>query len=66
MSLILKRNLLMPILNNNSKCQLTYRIVLYCIVLYCIMRLYTEGSIGPIPYKHSSRVVRNPHSALAE
>ena len=37
-----------------------------CIVLYCIMRPYTDGPIGPLSYKHSSGVVRNPHSALAE
>ena len=43
-----------------------YCIVLYCIVLYCIMRPYTEGPIGPLSYRHSSGVVRNPHSALAE
>ena len=35
-------------------------------VLYCIMRPYTEGPIGPLTYRHSSGVVRNPHSALAE
>ena len=43
-----------------------YCIVLYCIVLYCIMRPYTDGPIGPLSYRHSSGVVRNPHSALAE
>ena len=37
-----------------------------CIVLYCIMRPYTDGPIGPLSYRHSSGVVRNPHSALAE
>ena len=36
------------------------------IVLYCIMRPYTDGPIGPLSYRHSSGVVRNPHSALAE
>ena len=36
------------------------------IVLYCIMRPYTDGPIGPLSYRHSSEVVRNPHSALAE
>ena len=41
-------------------------IVLYCIVLYCIMRPYTDGPIGPLSYRHSSGVVRNPHSTLAE
>ena len=40
--------------------------VLHCIVLYCIMRPYTDGPIGPLSYRHSSGVVRNPHSALAE
>ena len=40
--------------------------VLYCIVLYCIMRPYTDGPIGPLSYRHSSGVVRNPHSTLAE
>ena len=40
--------------------------ILYCIVLYCIMRPYTDGPIGPLSYRHSSGVVRNPHSALAE
>ena len=44
---------------------LTHRI-LYCIVLYCIMRPYTDGPIGPLSYRHSSGVVRNPHSTLAE
>ena len=43
-----------------------YCIVLYCIVLYCIMRPYTDGPIGSLSYRHSSGVVRNPHSALAE
>ena len=33
-------------------------------VLYCIMRPYTDGPIGPLSYRHSSGVVRNPHSAL--
>ena len=37
-----------------------------CIVLYCIMRPYTDGPIGPLSYRHSSGVVRNPHSTLAE
>ena len=41
-------------------------IILYCIVLYCIMRPYTDGPIGPLSYRHSSGVVRNPHSTLAE
>ena len=41
-------------------------VVLYSIVLYCIMRPYTDGPIGPLSYRHSSGVVRNPHSALAE
>ena len=40
--------------------------VLYCIVLYCIMRPYTDGPIGPLSYRHSSGVVRNPHSTLAK
>ena len=40
--------------------------IMYCIVLYCIMRPYTDGPIGPLSYRHSSGVVRNPHSALAE
>ena len=35
-------------------------------VLYCIMRPYTDGPIGPLSYRHSSGVVRNPHSTLAE
>ena len=39
---------------------------LYCIVLYCIMRPYTDGPIGPLSYRHSSGVVRNPHSTLAK
>ena len=43
-----------------------YIYILYCIVLYCIMRPYTDGPIGPLSYRHSSEVVRNPHSALAE
>ena len=30
------------------------------------MRPYTDGPIGPLSYRHSSGVVRNPHSALAE
>ena len=47
-------------------CIVLYCIVLYCIVLYCIMRPYTDGPIGPLSYRHSSGVVRNPHSALAE
>ena len=42
---------------------------LYCIVLYCIV-LYYEAlywrSIRPLSYRHSSGVVRNPHSTLAE
>ena len=36
------------------------------IVLYFIMRPYTDGPIGPLSYRHSSGVVRNPHSALAD
>ena len=36
------------------------------IVLFCIMRPYTDGPIGPLLYRHSSGVVRNLHSALAE
>ena len=44
----------------------SYKYLLYCIVLYCIMRPYTDGPIGPLSYRHSSGVVRNPHSALAE
>ena len=36
------------------------------VVLYCIMRPYTDGPIRPLSYRHSSGVVRNPHSALAE
>ena len=50
-------------LNYNDKKRM---IVLYCIVLYCIMRPYTDGPVGPLSYRHSSGVVRNPHSALAE
>ena len=34
---------------------------MHCIVLYCIMRPYTDGPIGPLSYRHSSGVVRNPH-----
>ena len=51
-----------------TQCQIPFRycIVLYCIVLHCIMRPYTDGSIGPLSYRHSSGVVRIPHSALAE
>ena len=40
--------------------------IVYCIVLYCIMRPYTDGPIRPLSYRHSSGVVRNPHSTLAE
>ena len=40
--------------------------VKYCIVWYCIMRPYTDGPIGPLSYRHSSGVVRNPHSTLAK
>ena len=47
-------------------CIVLYCIVLYCIVLYCIMRPYTDGPIGPLSYRHSSGVVRNSHSALAD
>ena len=36
----------------------------YCIVLYA-EALYWRP-IGPLSYRHSSGVVRNPHSALAE
>ena len=43
-------------------CIVLYCIVLSCIVLYCIMRPYTDGPIGPLSYRHSSGVVRNPHS----
>ena len=49
-----------------SHVALSTYIVLYCIVLYCIMRPYTDGPIGPLSYRHSSGVVRNPHSTLAE
>ena len=38
----------------------------YCIVLYCIMRPYTYCPIGPLSYRHSSVVVRQPRLALAE
>ena len=41
-------------------------VLLYCIVLYCIMRPYTDGPIGPLSCRHSSGVVRNPHSTLAK
>ena len=41
-------------------------IIIWYIVLYCIMRPYTDGPIGPLSYRHSSEVVRNSHSALAE
>ena len=45
----------------------THQVILEnIIVLYCIMRPYTDGPIGPLSYRHSSGVVRNPHSALAE
>ena len=49
-------------------CIALHCIVLYCIALYCIVytRPYTDGPIGPLSYRHSSGVVRNPHSALAE
>ena len=30
------------------------------------MRPYTDGPVGPLSYRHSSGVVRNPHSTLAE
>ena len=50
----------------NINLLLLYCIVLYCIVLYCIMRPYTDGPIGPLSYRHSSGVVRNPHSTLAK
>ena len=46
-------------------CIVLYCIVLYCIVLYCIVRPYTDVPIGPLSHRHSSGVVRNPHSALA-
>ena len=36
------------------------------IVLYCIIRPYTDGPIRPLSYRHSSGVLRNPHSVLAE
>ena len=41
-------------------------LIRFCIVLYCIMRPYTDGPIGPLSYRHSSGVVRNPHSTLAK
>ena len=47
-------------------CSNLYCAPMYCIVLYCIMRPYTDGPIGPLSYRHSSGVVRNPHSTLAE
>ena len=47
-------------------CIVLHYIVLYCIVLYCIMRPYTDGPIGLLSYRHSSGVVQNSHSALAE
>ena len=40
--------------------------ILRTVVYYCIMRPYTDGPIGPLSYRHSSGVVRNPHSTLAE
>ena len=50
-------------------CIVLYCIVLYCIVLYCIV-LYYEAlywrPIRPLSYRHSSGVVRNLHSTLAE
>ena len=44
-------------------------IVLYCIVLYYIVWYYEDlywWPIRPLSYRHSSGVVRNPHSTLAE
>ena len=35
------------------------------IVLYCIMRPYILKAIRPLSYRHSSGVIRNPHSTLA-
>ena len=58
-----------PIIKIQKRCVriITYSdYLLYCIVLYCIMRPYTDGPIGPLSYRHSSGVVRNPHSTLAE
>ena len=49
-----------------STCIVSYYYNHHCIVLYCIMRPYTDGPIGPLSYRHSSGVVRNPHSTLAE
>ena len=49
------------------QCKTIYKLqYITIIVLYCIMRPYTDGPIGPLSYRHSSGVVRNPHSALAE
>ena len=42
-----------------------YVFLLQCIVLY-YMRPYTGRPIGPLSYRHSSGVFRNPHPALAE
>ena len=64
---------LLFILSNNDICNVSPILftILYAddacvLILYCIMKPYTEGPIGPPSYRHSSGVVRNPHSALAE
>ena len=65
----LKTSKVVPLYKANDQMLLSnYRPIalLYCIVLYCIMRPYTDGPIGPLSYRHSSGVVRNPHSVLAE
>ena len=51
---------------NRHICYHILNLSCYCFVLYCIMRPDTDGPIGPLSYRHSSGVVRNPHSTLAE
>ena len=47
-----------------------YHVLLYCIiVLYCIVLYYEAlywSPFRPLSYRHSSGVVQNPHSTLAE
>ena len=52
--------------NACADCTKDNRMQYICIALHCIMRPYTDGPIEPLSYRHSSGVVRNPHSALAE
>ena len=61
-----KRTPCRPVIDDSNTRMTQCRSVLYCIVLYCIMRPYTDGPIGPLSYRHSSGVVRNPHSTLAK